>query len=408
MDKKKIIGIAIFVVLILIVVAIKMWPKGDPGDNPDEPKVDLSKLKTVYVATGGGKADFLKDPEVVKILQDKYKLNAVWDDWSNGKTVLWPLIREQVKFGDQTIVNNIASGQTYTITSPGVTKYDALFTSDQRYYDYYKQQPDKEKGEADRYYVKDGGLTLNTPIVVYSWKSLIEPLVKEGIVTEKDGVYYITNMKKIIEYDLAGKKWSDIGVTEINKNKTIHITSTDPVVSSPGETYYGLLTSVLIDGVVNEEKLTKILPTLDKVYKASGYMMTTPADLFDAFLKQGVGGYQMIVDYEKSMVEFINKNPDGYEQIKDKVVILYPAPTIWNSHCFTVFTDNGAELYAAIQDPEIQKIAWSKYGFRTGVTGGTIDTSFINGVPQEITDLASGLKMNIYNKTKEYLKEHNN
>ncbi len=406
MDKKKLIGIGIFVVLIGVIIGIKLLPKGNEPDDPGEP--DLSHLKAVYVATGGGKSDFLKDPDVLKILHEKYKLNPVWDDWSNGKTVLWPLIREQVKFGDPSIVDKIANGATYTITSPGVTKYDALFTSDQRYYDYYKQSPNKELGEADRYYVKDGGLTLNTPIVVYSWKTLLEPLMKEGIVTEKDGIYYITNMKKIIDYDLAGKKWSDIGVTEVNKSLTIHIASTDPVVSSPGETYYGLLTSVLIDGVVNEEKLDKILPTLDKVYKASGYMMTTPADLFDAFLKQGVGGYPMIVDYEKSMVEFIKKNPNGYEQIKDKVVILYPAPTIWNSHCFTVFTDNGAELYAAIQDEEIQKIAWSRYGFRTGVTGGTIDTSFINGVPQEITNLASGLKMNIYNKTKAYLKEHNN
>ncbi len=404
MDKKKLIGIGIFVALIAIIVGISLIPKGGKDKPGGEDEVDLSKLKTIYVATGGGKAEFLKDKEVVKILQDKYGINAVWDDWSNGKTVLWPLIRERNGKGNNTIINNINAGQTYTISSPGVTQYDALFTSDQRYYDYYKQSPDKEKGEADRYRVLDGGLTLNTPIVVYSWKELIEPLKKEGIVTEQDGIYYITNMKKIIDYDLANKKWTDIGV-DIPKN--IHITSTDPVISSPGETYYGLLTSILVDGVVDEEKLDKVLPTLDKIYKASGYMMMTPADLFDAFLKQGKGSYPMIVDYEKSMVEFINKNPKGYEQIKDKVVILYPAPTLWNSHCFTVFTDKGAELYAAIQDEEIQKIAWRKYGFRTGVVGGTLDTSFIEGVPQELTNLASGLKMNIYNKTKTYLDEHN-
>ena len=405
MDKKKIIGIAIFVVLIGVIITIKLWPKKPDTDPEGREIIDKSTLKTVYVATGGGKEDFLSDPDVIYILNKKYGLNPVFDNWSNGKTVLWPLIREYVNLGDESIVNQIKNGSTYTITSPGVSKYDALFTSDQRYYDYYKQTPDKEKGEADRYYVKEGGLTLNTPIVVYSWKTLVEPLIKEGIVKEIDGVYYITDMKKIMDYDLSNKKWSDIGVDGLTK--TIHITSTDPVVSSPGATYYGLLLSILTDDKVDADSLSKNLKTLDNIYKASGFMMKTPADLFDSFLKIGIGGYPMIVDYEKSMIEFINKNPSGYEQIKDKVVILYPSPTLWNSHCFTVFTDNGSELYKAIQDEEIQQIAWKKYGFRTGVSGGSYDVSFISGVPQELINLASSLKMNYYDDMVAYLKENN-
>ena len=63
-----------------------------------------------------------------------------------------------------------------------------------------------------------------------------------------------------------------------------------------------------------------------------------------------------------------------------------------------VFTDNGAKVYKAINDPEISQIAWEKYGFRTGVTGGKYDVSKIGiPVPQEITSTISGLKMNEYN-----------
>ena len=175
-----VIGILIFVVLVLVMIFIKNYTNSE-GDNPL-----IGKLTTVYVATGGGKEDFLNDKNVKQILRKKYKLNVVFDTWSNGKTITKPLIRESVGLGNQEIVAGMENKKTYTINSPGVTKYDALFTSDQRFYDYYKLAPNKEKGEADRYSVGGGSLTLNTPIVIYSWKKVVDVLIKEGIVTEKE------------------------------------------------------------------------------------------------------------------------------------------------------------------------------------------------------------------------------
>ena len=251
MSKKQVIGILIFLLLIGLIVGIKKFSSKEE---------DYSGLTTVYVATGGGKEDFLADPEVNKILREKYDLNVIYDSWSNGKTVLWPLIREQVGQGDQTIAEDILTGQSYNISSQGVSKYDALFTSDQRFYDYYKISPDKSKGEADRYRVLDGGLTLNTPIVIYSWGEIVDAFIKEGIVTETDGVYYITDMNKLMKYILDGKKWSDIGLTQLYG--TINIASTDPVSSSPGATYYGLLLAILSGGEVTSENINSNLPKL--------------------------------------------------------------------------------------------------------------------------------------------------
>ena len=48
-------------------------------------------------------------------------------------------------------------------------------------------------------------------------------------------------------------------------------------------------------------------------------MNNTPADLFELYLKTGVGGKPMIVDYEKSVIDFANSNPDGWAQVKDKI-----------------------------------------------------------------------------------------
>lgn len=394
MNKKRVIGIILFVVLIGIIVGIKFVSDGG---------IDTSSLTTVYVATGGGKDDFLHDKEVVEILQKKYKLDVVYDNWSNPKTVLWPLVREQVGYGNQDVADRISKGETVSITSPDVSKYDALFTSDQRFYDYYQITADKEKGEADRYRVLDGSLTLNTPIVIYSWQEVVDALMNEGIVTQTNGVYYVTDMEKLMNYILEGKKWKDIGLTTLYGS--INIASTDPVSSSPGATYYGLLLAILSGGEVTSDNIAANLPKLKEFYVKSGYMNNAPADLFERYLKTGMGGEPMIVDYEKSIIDFANANPTGFEQVKDKIRILYPSPTIWNSHCLAVFTENGRLLLEAFNDEDIQRIAWERYGFRTGITGGTYDVSKIGlGIPQSLTSIVTSLKMDTYEQLINYLK----
>lgn len=398
-NKKVLLGIILFIVIIGAIIIIKQLGDSDTGS------VLSGKLTTVYVATGGGKEDFLNDKEVKKILKNKYKLNVVFDTWSNGKTIVKPLIRESVGLGNQGIISDMSAGKEYSILSDGVSKYDALFTSDQRFYDYYKLQPNKELGEAERYTVLDGGLTLNTPIVIYSWGKVVDALINEKIVTNDNGVYYITDMNKLINYILTGKKWSDIGLKSLYG--TINIASTDPVSSSPGATYYGLLLSILSEGNVNDDNVNKNLPKLKDFYIKSGYMNNTPADLFERYLKTGMGGEPMIVDYEKSMIDFAISSPDAFNQVKNDIRVLYPTPTIWNSHCFTVFTEEGAKLYEALNDKEIGQIAWEKYGFRTGVTGGSYDVSGIGiGVPSNINSTVSSLKMDTYNKLINYLKEN--
>ncbi len=390
MNKKTIIGIIIFVLLIGAIILVKnLTGKGGILDN---------SLTTVYVATGGGKEDFLKDEEVLEILRKEYKINVVFDTWSNSKTVSAPLIRETIGLGNQDIINRMENGEKFTINSEGVTKYDALFTSDIRYYEYYKQKPDKTKNEADRYNVLGGGLTLNTPIVFYSWDKIVDALIANKIAEEKDGIYYVTDMDRLVDIILNGKKWKDLGITD-DIYGNVSISSIDPVKSSPGATYYGLLLAILSHGEVNEANVKANMPKLKELYIKSGNMKFTPADLFQEYLRAGMGTQKIIVDYEKSIIDFSNSNKHGFEQVKDRIRILYPKPTSWNNHCFMFFTENGEILNKAFEENErIQQIAWEKYGFRTGITGGKYDVSKIGiAVPQEITSTVPGLKMAEYN-----------
>ncbi len=364
----KIIGVVILLIIIIVVIVLK---NKDSFNTEGEP---------IYGAVGGGKEDLLADTEINEIFAKKYGFNLVQDSWSNGKTVKVPVVRDDG------------------------SDYDLIFFSDQRYYDEYKTPAEGE--EAPRKTVVAGDIILNTPIVIYSWTEVVDALKKENIVTVENGVHYITDMNKLIDYILQGKKWSEIGLDSIYGS--INIGSVDPVTSSPGATYYGLLLSIMLgDKELNETTLNEVLPKLKTFYKKSGYMNNTPADLFSMFLKTGMGAKPMIVDYEKSVIDFANSNPDGWNQVKDKIVILYPTPTIWNSHCIAALSDNGKKLIQGLQDKEVSQIAWSKYGFRVGVTGGNYDVTKINikGIPSEIKKVTPGLNIEYYEKVVDYLKQ---
>ena len=60
MNKKQIIGIVIFVVLILVIIGIKVF-----SDKKEEIMSLGNDFETVYVATGGGKEGFIADEDVV-------------------------------------------------------------------------------------------------------------------------------------------------------------------------------------------------------------------------------------------------------------------------------------------------------------------------------------------------------
>ena len=159
-------------------------------------------------------------------------------------------------------------------------------------------------------------------------------------------------------------------------------------------------------GEITQDSLLQTMPKLSNFYIKSGFMNNTPADLFDLYLRTGVGAKPMIVDYEKSVIDFANANPEGYAQVKDSMRILYPSPTIWNSHCIISFSDAGSRFVDALNDKRIQEIAFNRYGFRTGVTGGQYDVSAIGveGIPQNILSVVSGLKMDVYNEIIDGLK----
>ena len=59
--------------------------------------------------------------------------------------------------------------------------------------------------------------------------------------------------------------------------------------------------------------------------------------------------------------------------------MLYPTPTVWSAHVMIALDENGQILLNAMQDEEVQDLAWKKHGFRTGNYGDIADSGAIPG-----------------------------
>ncbi len=78
-------------------------------------------------------------------------------------------------------------------------------------------------------------------MAVASWKSLIPVLEKSGLVSRKDGVYFIVDMAKLVDMMQKGTRWKDLpGNTAYAVGKSVLVSSTDVRKSNSGGMYLSL------------------------------------------------------------------------------------------------------------------------------------------------------------------------
>lgn len=364
----KVLGVVIIFAVLGAAAGYKFFLAGKDG------LLAMPDLKTLFTKTvqargavGGGKEGLMADPALARILKAEAKVVSLGEAWSNGKMV-----------------------------KSDVSGYDYLFFSDQRFYDYYQLPSDQARGEAPRVRPLSGGIVLSTPIVIYSWDKVARALADAGLAREVEGVWYLSGLDRLLELMAGGKQWKDIGLSELYG--PIGIASTDPVTSSPGATWYGLLASVMNGGQVDEAGLQAVLPRLGDYYVRSGFMNQSPADLFESYLRQGMGAHPMIVDYEKSVIEFALHNPEDWEALKGRIRVLYPLPGIWNAHCIAALTPQGQRVHEGFRTKKARDLAWMSWGFRTGTAGGAIDpaTAPLAGLAPSLDSVVPPLRKAMY------------
>ncbi|BDI33091.1 hypothetical protein CCAX7_51420 [Capsulimonas corticalis] len=304
----------------------------------------------VHGYIGGEKLGFLADPDVTRILKDKYGIHV-----------------DATKLGSIEMVQGQTAGQ------------DFLWPSSQVAQELYKERGGK---------MVKSDIIFNSPIVLYSWDFVTDALIKAKVVSKQGAEYYIVDLPKLIDMVNKKTKWKDIGLDQLYG--AISVRSTDPAKSNSGMMFAGLMANISNGGeVVDDSTVTKTLPTLKSFFGRLGYMEGSSADQFDQFLKMGEGANPLVVGYESQLVEFGMANSQYRDMLKQRIRILYPRPTVWSSHPMIALNDKGAKLLDALQDPEIQKIAWEQHGFRSGLLGAQNDPKVLQlaGIPAKIENV---------------------
>ncbi|MEO7718255.1 MAG: hypothetical protein ABIY70_18800 [Capsulimonas sp.] len=358
-------GLIILIAVALIVAVYAMTrPKATTTSGPTQaangkPAAEITEVKG-YI--GGEKLGFLADPDVTRILSDKYGIRV-----------------SATKLGSIDMVEGDVTGQDFLWPSSQVAQ--------EIYVDrVHKDSASKIKNGASKIVKSD--IIFNSPIVIYSWDIVTDALIKVGVVRKVGAEYYIVDLPKLV--DMINKKatWKSIGLDNLYAG--IIVRSTDPSKSNSGMMFAGLLANITNGGeVVNDSTVGKTLPTVKSFFVRQGFMETSSSDQFDQFLKMGVGTSPMVVGYESQLVEFGMENAQYRDMLKTHIQILYPRPTVWSSHPLIALNANGVKLLDALHDPEIQKIAWEKHGFRSGLLGAQNDPSVLKlaGIPARIENV---------------------
>ncbi len=308
------------------------------------------QVTEIQGSVGGEKIGLLEDEEVQQILRERYRLSV-----------------EYTREGSMEMVSQDTSGQNF------------LFPSNQTALELYEQNFGSPKASE---------IVFNTPLVLYTHTPVAEALKSQGIAGESDGVTTV-DMEKLTEWIASGKTWADIGLPELYGS--ISVATTDPVKSNSGNMFAGLLANTLAGGVASEEDLPEVLPQLQAIFQRLGYMESSSSDLFDQFLKTGMGAKPLIAGYESQLLEFAVQEPETWAQVQEDIVLLYPTPTVWSSHVYIALDDAGAQGAQAFLDEEIQRLAWERHGFRTGWYDAPTDVAQfgVSGVAEEITQVVA-------------------
>lgn len=335
-----------FLAIVLIVVVPAVWPSVQDTLNPRE-------VVTVNCAIGSEKSGFLSNPEVQEILRRDHALTV-----------------------DFTRMGSIEQADV------DISQWDCLWPSNTTARDLIQERhPDAfNNGARD-------AIIFNSPIVLYSWRPVVDTLAEQGLISEAGSVYTLDTQAM---FDLLTSddppQWSDLGISALFGS--LNVITTDPTRSNSGHMFYGLMANMLANSEI--ATLTDVeaqMPAIRDYYTRQGYMEESSGILFERFVSQGMGANPIIANYESLIIEFSIANAESLARIQEEIRVIYPQPTVWSSHPLVAFTDTGRALLEALQDERLQNIAWEQHGFRSGFLSNDPSVFDLTGIPPEVTSV---------------------
>lgn len=311
------------------------------GKAPELPVPGTNKTIAQYTPVtvsgilGSDKESLITDPEVAAILWKEYKIKVP---------------KENVKIKSQ-----------FELTNEDMSGKDFVWHSSRISLDFYKEKKLPLRKEA---------IIIRSPLVFDAWLPAVEAMEKQKMVEKQGETYYLTTagLNKLSAMMIEQKEWSEIKLPFYGP---VNIGSCDPKQTNSGLMFYAIVGSSLNGGkLLTSGNMYDVLPKLQQYYSSQGALPSKNQWLLESFLQKGAGDNPMIATYESELQEFALEHPSDVPFLKKNIRVLYPKPTIWSEHIFVSTTENGDRLLEALKDPAIQKIAWEKHGFRTGLIGG--------------------------------------
>jgi hypothetical protein len=329
--------------LVLVVCLAAAWFLTRGGSGGGSPVVADDPV-TVTCVGGSEKTELMADPDVKRVLHDKYGVTVVFNPQGSYDQV--QLSAEDLK----------------------ARKIDCLWPSSASAQSVFEAQ---HKGAFADYRAET---VLQSPEVVYAGPQGTDALVKAGVVQKRDSRYFIIDMKKLLlDYVLQHKTWDSLGTKDLHG--PITISSTDPARSNSGFTLTQLQLNIIATADVfqapSREQAGKVLPTVRALYDAQGLQAASSDAGFRQWLTQGAEFHApLYAGYENQLIQQVVQLGPQSAQILNSVRVLYPDPTIYSDHPILALDSAAHRFIDAMKDGDIQSLAWKKYGFRSSVQLG--------------------------------------
>ncbi|WP_410671241.1 hypothetical protein [Amycolatopsis sp. cmx-4-68] len=313
---KRRVSIGLAVVLLLAVVGVIVWGRGDGGGD----------LATVRGVIGSEKQAFFTDQRVVDAF---------------------------AKHGLKVEVDTAGSRQIATTVDLG--KYAFAFPS---------SSPAAQKIQRDRK-VTTVYTPFQSPMAIASFEPIVALLKANGAVHKGAGDYDVLDIAKYLELAKAGTRWDQLpGNTAYPARKNVLVTTTDPRESNSAAMYLSIVSFVANGNAVvsTPEQEAKVLPSVAKLFLDQGYTQNSTEGPFEDYLSAGMGKTPLALIYES---QYVGRAGRGDGSIRPDMRLLYTAPTVYSKHTLVPLTADGDKVGQLLAtDPELGRLA-ATAGFRT-------------------------------------------
>lgn len=353
----RIIGIGLFVLAAALALWFGVFAPGDGGRDSLSSAVLGERPEPVdaLALVGGEKMGFLENPRVQDILTDRHGVH----------------------------LDARKAGSVEMVTSPALLAQnpDLLWPG---------SQVALELARDNQVPVIQDEIIFNSPIVLYSWLPIADGLEAAGLARPLDPGRTAFAVDTAALLDLIGRQteWRDLGVDLYG---TVMLQTTDPTRSNSGNQFAALATVLLAGGRPEGPDLDRALATLADLYTRMGYLQHSSGDLFAQYLRTGMGNKPLIAGYESQLIEFALAEPDRWAALQDqpiRPVILYPEPTVFSSHVALATSEAGRRVVTALEDPELQDLAWRRHGFRSGFAAENDPAAVpVRGIPATVSQV---------------------